>query len=401
MKMKMIKTEGDYQAALARIDELMDARLGTPEGEELDLLSHLVEVYEERVYPIPMPSPIEAIRFRMEQQGLKPNDLCPYIGSASRVSEILSGNRSLSLRMVRNLHEGLGIPAEVLIGSSTVGVTDTLVKLEWERFPVKEMAERGWINLGDNAVPRKRNDVRDLLEPFFRPVLPEVSLPMAARQHIRGTSKMDEYAVLAWRAKVLLCAMEEQSLPLYAKGLLSDDFMRELVKLSYLQEGPRLAREFLAKNGIHLIVLPHLPRTFMDGAAMFTSEGRPVVAVTLRYDRMDSFWFTLCHELGHVAFHLSDDQSNCFIDDLDLREKGKNSEEEEADRFAADSLVPPTIWAELRSISRISTRKVREVASSLRVHPGIIAGRIQYEMKRYNSFRGLLGEGTVRRLFGL
>ncbi len=115
MKPKVIKNEKDNAAALARIEKLMEARPGTPEGDELELLTALVELYEDHAYPIPEPDPIEAIRFRMEQQGLRPRDLVPYIGSRSKVSEILSGQRTLSLRMIRTLSTGLGIPTDVLV----------------------------------------------------------------------------------------------------------------------------------------------------------------------------------------------------------------------------------------------------------------------------------------------
>ncbi len=115
MKPKVIKTEAQYRAALARIDQLMEARPRTPAGDELELLSLLVYVYEEKVFPIEKPDPIEAIRFRMEQQGLRPADLVPLIGSRSKVSEILSGRRNLSLKMIRCLVKGLGISADVLV----------------------------------------------------------------------------------------------------------------------------------------------------------------------------------------------------------------------------------------------------------------------------------------------
>lgn len=119
MTPKVIKTEGDHEAALARVDELMDARLGTPEGDELELLVTLVELYEEGTFPIDPPTPVDAIRFRMEQAGLLPRDLVPFIGSRSKVSEVLGGKRRLSLRMIRSLHEGMGIPAEVLLQEHT------------------------------------------------------------------------------------------------------------------------------------------------------------------------------------------------------------------------------------------------------------------------------------------
>ena len=115
MKPKLIRNEADHKAALARIEDIFSAKPGTPEGDELDLLVTLVELYEEKVYRINLPDPISAIRFRMEQQGLKAKDLAPYIGSASKVSEVLSGKRHLSLTMIRNLVNGLGIPADIFL----------------------------------------------------------------------------------------------------------------------------------------------------------------------------------------------------------------------------------------------------------------------------------------------
>ena len=115
MDVKPIKSDQDHSAALARIDALMDAGPDTREGDELDVLVTLVEAYEHKHFPIGSPDPIEAIKFRMDQEGLGRKDLERYIGGRSRVSEVLSGKRPLSLSMIRRLHTGLGIPAEVLI----------------------------------------------------------------------------------------------------------------------------------------------------------------------------------------------------------------------------------------------------------------------------------------------
>jgi HTH-type transcriptional regulator / antitoxin HigA len=115
MKAKVIKNEAEHTEALARIEEIFDAKPGTPEGDELELLTLLVDRFEREVYPIELPDPVAAIKFRMEQQGLKAKDLAPYIGSPSKVSEVLSGKRSLSLTMIRKLVNKVGIPAEVLL----------------------------------------------------------------------------------------------------------------------------------------------------------------------------------------------------------------------------------------------------------------------------------------------
>ena len=115
MEAKVIKTETDYEAALAHVEELMDAQPGSPEEEQLELFSLLVERYEQEHFPIAPPDPVEAILFRMEQEGLTRKDLVAYIGSPSKVSEVLNRKRPLSLTMIRALRAGLGISAEVLV----------------------------------------------------------------------------------------------------------------------------------------------------------------------------------------------------------------------------------------------------------------------------------------------
>ena len=115
MKAKLLKTEADYAAALAYIETLMNAAPGSPEEDELSLFTLLVEQYEREHYPIDPPDPIDAILFRMDQEGLTRADLVPYIGSQSKVSEVLRRKRPLSITMIRNLHEGLRIPAATLI----------------------------------------------------------------------------------------------------------------------------------------------------------------------------------------------------------------------------------------------------------------------------------------------
>ena len=115
MEIRPIKTEADYQATLEEIDRLFDAVPNTPESDRLEVLITLVEAYEDKHYNIPLPDPVEAIVYHMESRGLTRRDLEPYIGSRGRVSEVLNRKRSLSMRMIRRLHTGLGIPASVLI----------------------------------------------------------------------------------------------------------------------------------------------------------------------------------------------------------------------------------------------------------------------------------------------
>ena len=114
-KIRPVRSEKDYEEALARIDALMDAVPDSPEFEELDVLVDLVELYESRHEPMGYPSPRAAIEFRMDQANLRPRDLIPFIGSRAKVSEVLSGKRAITMPMARALHNHLGIPADVLL----------------------------------------------------------------------------------------------------------------------------------------------------------------------------------------------------------------------------------------------------------------------------------------------
>lgn len=115
MEIKPIKTDADYRATLKEIDSLMHAEANTPAGERLDVLVTLVEAYERKHFPMELPDPVDAIKFRMEQLGLTPKDLSPMLGRLNRVYEVLNHKRPLTLGMIRRLHKELGIPAESLI----------------------------------------------------------------------------------------------------------------------------------------------------------------------------------------------------------------------------------------------------------------------------------------------
>ena len=115
MNIEPVKNPRGYRRALKEIESLMTAKRNTPEGDRLDVLVTLVEAWEQKHYPLDLPDPVEAIKFHMDQKGLEPRDLIPFIGSRNRVHEVLNRRRSLTLKMIRRLHQGLGIPAESLI----------------------------------------------------------------------------------------------------------------------------------------------------------------------------------------------------------------------------------------------------------------------------------------------
>ena len=218
MKYKVIKTEQEYDEALARLDEIMDAEPGTPEMDELELLSLLVETYEDEVYPMDMPDPIEAIKFRMEQQGLTRQDMQAYLGSQSRVSEVLNGKRELSKEMMRKLHTELGIPAEVLLqepGRSEVGPC----LHDPSDYPLSEMLNRGYLPF-DGTVRQAKAVGEELLDSFLAVFQGQARQPVYCR---RTDKTSDPFALEAWQAQVLYLANNQQVAD-YVPGSVTEDW---------------------------------------------------------------------------------------------------------------------------------------------------------------------------------
>jgi HTH-type transcriptional regulator / antitoxin HigA len=400
---KPIRTEANYEAALARIDALMDAEPGTPEGEELDVLTDLVEHYEEKHVALGYPSAVAAIEFRLDQASLTQRDLMPFIGSRAKVSEVLSRKRQITMPMARALHEHLGIPAEVLLQERGVSLDDPLAGIEWNRFPVKAMAKLGWISKGKNLESRGQEVVGDLIRRAGGPAVAAVPL-YRKNDYARANAKMDPYALKAWCWKVLADANEARPPVSYKPGTITLDFLGHVARLSWSDEGPRLAKEFLAKHGISLVVVRHLPRTYLDGAALKLGDGTPVVGLTLRYDRVDGFWFCLLHELAHLGRHMESDGDPAFVDDLTLREvEGgrRDPKEAQADQWAEEALVPGAIWETSEARRNPTPMAVVNLSRALQVHPAIVAGRIRHEEKNYRLLSHFVGTGEVRRQFGL
>jgi len=172
-------------------------------------------------------------------------------------------------------------------------------------------------------------------------------------------------------------------------------FMSHLVQLSLYEEGPLLARKFLHKNGIRFVVESHLNKTKLDGAVILPKSGNPVIGMTLRHDRIDYFWFTLCHELGHIALHLENVKE---IVDLDVGggRENPNGVEREANEFAENAIIAPEVWLKSDLLLRPNREAVMAVAQRLRVHPALIAGRVRNELGDFRLFDDLLGHRGVR-----
>jgi HTH-type transcriptional regulator / antitoxin HigA len=397
--LKVIKTEAEYSAAIERFEALLDAQPGQPEYDERDVLAVLIERYEDEHFPIDMPDPIEAIKFRMEQSGLSQRDLVPYLGSRSRVSEVLSGKRELTLAMIRSLHSHVGIPADVLIKEPQEVLPRGLSDIDFSKFPVLEMEKKGafrGFGAGQERIGEKAEEAIRWLVGRVGGFSAVPQFALRKNDGMRLNAKLNRYALLGWSLQVLREASEINAPQKFNAESLSDKFIQTLVALSVLDDGPRHARDYLNKAGIVTVVLKHLTHTYLDGAVFLRKGGSPVIALTLRYDRLDNFWFVLLHELGHLKLgHLSA-ESSWIADDLDLT--GSDSlQERDADDFAARALLPEGFDLDKREA--LSAAEVVDYARAHGVHPALVAGRIQHARKDFRTFANLVGRGGVRRQF--
>ncbi len=404
--MKILKTPEQHAEALERIGQLA-ARgelLPPSEQDELDVLIVLCEKYENETQSVAAPTPLEAIRFRMEQMGYKQKDLAELVGGASRASEIMAGKRGLTTEMIRRLRDEWGIPADSLLGSSTPDPEPTaptpgaVGAYDPANYPLKQMYGRGYFPRYSNDWKNHRKDPAELLQDLY-PRGSGVRRELAhCRQGGGEKTKINPHALEAWQQRVLVLAAERKDQPVYDSSALDENFLHWLAGLSGLAQGPRLACEALEEKGITMVIEPHLDQTHLDGAALLGADNRPVIGLTLRHNRLDNFWFTLFHEIGHVLKHLSAEIP--AILDVDIDRKKTSITEIEADRFALDTLIPPDAWsAQVRHL-RLAA-EIRAAAKRLCVHPAVIAGRLRREANDYRIHRTLVGYNQVKPIFGI
>jgi len=397
---RVIRTEEQYHQYLNEVEYLFDLKLipGSEEAERFELLTLLIEQYEKSHYPVTPVDPISAIKFRMEEKGLKQIDLAPYFGTKSRVSEVLSGKRPLTVSMIKSLSIGLGIAPQTLLGmESESEFTERASKQEinWSKFPIKEMVSRGWIQ---DATTKAKSEIEGHVKAFIQQ-LGGTTASAAFKRTLTGDaySPSTQYKLYAWVSRVIQKAREKDDIPSYDPTVIDKDFLKSLVQLSWSEFGPRLAVEYLEKHGICVVIEPALKGTSVDGAALKDLDGRPIVALSLRLDRLDNFWFTLLHEVIHVWKHIELDQT--FVDDLEHGSDTTDKYEAEANRIARDTLIPRTIWKRSQACLNPNSKNIEELSRALRIHPSIIAGRLRRETGKYNQFTDLVGQGEVRKHF--
>lgn len=398
METKVIRTEEQYHRYLEEVQSLMALghSLDTKQSDRLELLTVLLEAYENTKYPIEAPDPIDAILFRMQEKGLKRADLTPYFGTSSRVSEVLGRKRPLTVQMIRALSLGLGISADTLVGLSAPESSVRKTEIDWAKFPIREMAKRGWL---ESLTKKTTNAIEDVVKSFIA----DAGLQFGAasfRRTLAGdaSSPTTQYALYAWLARVIQNARaKKSSLGPFDKSQLSAGFLRELAQLSWSDRGPLLAIEYLERHGIAVVIEPHLKGTLLDGAALNDIDGMPIVGLTLRHDRLDNFWFTLLHEVAHLWKHVGADEA--FLDDLDTSSEDRR--EAEANRLAREAFIPRLIWKRSDAFISPSKESIDKLSRELKIHPSVIAGRLRRETGNYRVFGDMIGLNQVRSMFSL
>jgi HTH-type transcriptional regulator/antitoxin HigA len=397
MEPKIIKTDEQYRAYLAEVERLAtdDPAPGTPDGDRLELFAKLVEDYEKDRFKFTRPDPVSAIRFRMEEKGLKQKDLASIMGGKNRVSEVLAGKRPLTLAMVRALSDELHIPTDLLIREG-YDLPEEESEEEWDqtRIPIAQILRSGQFEDQEANRLTTGDIVRRYLKPTHGPLYLKRTITYGSSP---TTNKLN---LKLWVGRVReLANQSRRSRGSWRPETIDQEFLTYVARLSWSEKGPKLAQEFLREKGIALVILPAFPQTRLDGAAMQDEEGAPIIGLTLRHDRLDNFWFTLLHELVHAWKHLPERDMAITDEDLDKDHDADDTKEAEANRIARESFVPRSVWSRSEAFLRPSYTSITALANRLHISPAVVAGRLRHEKGNYAVFGKLVGYRQTRRLF--
>lgn len=415
---KITKSEAErFRAALREFKEIDRIRQGLDPviisaqrsslEQQLKDLDAQVEEYEKlrsgrvkRLFPNSIKEIGQTLIEARIAQGLSQRSLAERLGMKEQQVQRYEQERyqAANLTRVAEVAEALQLDLIAFFESRSDSVLNKIAPnlrggFDASRLPTREMKNRGWLGRLrlPEAVTGPLNDV-DLAAAFVSQSLGAQAL---YRHHVRSGSAQDEYALLAWKAQVLhrsrIYAESERPPAFSEEGL-----VRKLVELSARQDGPIQAVKVLRQHGVIIVLERHLPGTFLDGAAMLLNGETPVIGLTLRHDRLDNFWFTLLHELGHVFLHRDRGLSEGFFDEEG--DAAASELEDEADEFAESAFMPNELWR--KSFVRFTKVKdqVVQFARERGIASAVVAGRIRRERKDWSLFSDLIGQGSLRKL---
>lgn len=296
--------------------------------------------------------------------------------------------RALGVRLTADISKPLEEP---WLPSSTMSQSELQKVLKHARL-------YGWLeNSGqsdESAIGQLRRTVADHVGEYGTPSL------LRTGMNVTKDSEED-WLLLAWKAQVTITAKKIISQSRTKYRPLDVSWLRKLVQLSTLNDGPLRARDLLAEHGITLVAEPQITGMKVDGAA-FLIDDMPVIGMTLRRDYLDNFWFTLLHEIAHVILHYRTGLASGFFDDVEHNDDDVavvDEMEQQANQFASNLLIPDELWK--RSPARISktAEPIERLAQQLGISPAIVFGRVRMERKNYKLFSDKIGRGRVRKLF--
>ena len=305
---------------------------------------------------------------------------------------------SISLSRYKRVLEILGVDLHSRLkpswSSSKIPKADSRPTLELDTSLISEIRKNNWISLPRGIT---KDNATQIIATYIAESTELTRGRALHRRRVREDTFINESALAIWQARALRQAAFQRQTLRTRFNIVDANWLVKLSNLSRRPDGPLRAVEFLRQRGIILVIVQHLPHTRLDGAAMLLSDGTPVVVLTLRYDRLDSFWFTLFHEIGHVLLHFNHGLEAGFMDNLDLG--SDKTEERDADLFALSALIPEEVWQTAPARFSKSSDLIRKLADALGIHPAIIAGRVRKERSDYKIFNDLVGNGNLRALF--
>lgn len=260
----------------------------------------------------------------------------------------------------------------------------------------REMIRRGWITLTE------KSEKIPVITKWFEVCFNQTPVLDGARM-FRGSAKLTtldviaQLASFAWISRVSNIA-NQQSVSEFNVEKLDNKELKKLTSLSALPDGPVRVMDWMRRHGIHFVIEPSLPGMHLDGAALKLIRGNPLIALTLRYDRLDNFWFTVLHEVAHIKKHFIELKNQVFLDDFE-ETSARDEIEAEADAFARDAFIPRDVWRRSDAYRFRTKPAILSFAKKLGIHPAIIAGRLRYETNDYSLFTELVGQDVVGNMF--
>lgn len=325
-------------------------------------------------------APGSLVRKELDARGWTQEDLARIMDRpVQAVSEIISGKKRITPETALGLADALGTSAEIWLGMESAyrlsrarqaGSTDDVKRRGriYSLVPVKELVRRGWIADSDDV-----DELESQVESFLGVRSLDELSPQRLAARRTASKEPDSRGVLAWTRRVEQIAAAQRVGKVDHADL--PKVVDELLGLTAREDGPLGVGEVLKGAGICFVIIPHLQRTYFDGAVV-AANGNPVVALTLRYDRLDSFWFTLMHEMAHLVLG----HEGARIEDLD-GDAGENSDEVEADALAAEWLVHgDSVDRFVANVEPYFSRQaIWSFAESVGRHPAIVLGRLQHD----------------------